>query len=469
MKKFPVSSGFIHFVGIGGIGMSGIADILVNLGYKVNGSDLRQNTMTERLTRKGINITIGHKAENVRDASVIVVSSAISKDNPEVLEARRLKIPVIKRAEMLAELMKMKMSIAVAGTHGKTTTTSLIAAILDQANLDPTVINGGIINAYNSNARLGSGDWIVVEADESDGSFTKLMSTIAVVTNIDFDHIDNFKDFSELSGLFKRFVENIPFYGTGILCLDHPEVAKISTRILDRKIITYGLNNAADVSCTNVELTEYGATFDVIFSEAISKKYGVSRIWRNFSSNMFGSHNVQNALAAICVGLDLRISEENMKLALGSFMGVRRRFTKVAEINGVTIIDDYGHHPVEIASVLKAARSSCKGKIYAVIQPHRYTRLRNFLPDFAQCLELSDYAFVTPIYSAGEQSNGVDHFTLLKVLNENDRVPSDFAQDINTLKLKIERMLKPNDFVIFLGAGDITRWSYELADLLGKQ
>ena len=469
MKKFPISSGFIHFVGIGGIGMSGIADILVNLGYKISGSDLKNNKMTERLARKGINITIGHKAENVKDASVIVVSSAISKDNPEILEARRLKIPVIKRAEMLAELMKMKMSIAVAGTHGKTTTTSLIASILDQANLDPTVVNGGIINAYNSNARLGSGDWIVVEADESDGSFTKLMSTISVVTNIDFDHVDNFKDFSEVSGLFKQFVENIPFYGTGILCLDHPEVAKVSAKILDRKIITYGLNSGADVSCSNVELTNFGAKFDVIFSESIAEKYGINQVWKNFSSNMFGSHNVQNALAAICVGLELRISEENMKLALGTFMGVKRRFTKVAEINGVTIIDDYGHHPVEISAVLKAARSSCKGKIYAVIQPHRHTRLKNFLTDFAQCLELSDFAFVTPIYSAGEQNNGVDHYTLLKVLNENNRVPTDFAQDVNTLKSKLEEKLKPDDFVIFLGAGDITVWAYELADLLGKQ
>ena len=267
MRKFPIYSGFIHFVGIGGIGMSGIADILVNLGYKVNGSDLKENAMVERLSRKGVNIVIGHKAENVRGASVVVVSSAISKDNPEVLEARRLKIPVIKRAEMLAELMKMKMSIAVAGTHGKTTTTSLVAAILDQANLNPTVINGGIINAYNSNARLGDGDWVVVEADESDGSFTKLMSTIAVVTNIDFDHIDNFKNFDELRNLFTKFVSNIPFYGAGVLCIDHPEVAKVAAEIRDRKVITYGFDNSADVSCTNVKLTDFGAQFDVVFSQ----------------------------------------------------------------------------------------------------------------------------------------------------------------------------------------------------------
>ncbi len=468
MRKFPIYSGFIHFVGIGGIGMSGIADILVNLGYKVNGSDLKENAMIDRLSRKGVNITIGHKAENVQGASVVVVSSAISKDNPEVLEARRLKIPVIKRAEMLAELMKMKMSIAVAGTHGKTTTTSLVSAILDQANLNPTVINGGIINAYNSNARLGDGDWIVVEADESDGSFTNLMSTIAVVTNIDFDHIDNFQSFDELRDLFTKFVSNIPFYGTGVMCIDHPEVAKVAMEICDRKIITYGFDRKADVSCTNVKLTDFGAQFDVVFSQNIIDKYGVDGVWSGFSLNIFGKHNVQNSLAAICVGLELRISEENMKIALGSFMGVRRRFTKVAEIDGVTIIDDYAHHPVEISAVLEAARSICKGKVYAVVQPHRHSRLKNFLFEFGKCLELSDYCFVIPIYSAGEQNNGTDHFSLLKVLNENKKVPADFAQDVLTLRSKISDAVKSGDFVIFLGAGDVTRWAYQLADLMGK-
>ena len=468
MKKFPIQSGFIHFVGVGGIGMSGIADILVNLGYKVKGSDLKENAMTDRLSRKGVSIVIGHEAKNVQGASVVVVSSAISKDNPEVLEARRLKIPVIKRAEMLAELMRMKMSIAVAGTHGKTTTTSLVAAILDQANLQPTVINGGIINAYNSNARLGDGDWVVVEADESDGSFTKLMSTIAVVTNIDFDHIDNFGSFDELRELFTKFVENIPFYGVGILCIDHPEVAKIAAETQDRKIITYGFDRDADISCANVKLTGYGVQFDVVFSQNIIEKYNVDKVWEGFSLNIFGKHNVQNSLAAIAVGLELRISEENMKMALGSFMGVKRRFTKVADINGVTIIDDYAHHPVEISAVLKAARSVCKGKIIAVMQPHRHSRLKNFLPEFAKCLELSDYCFVLPIYSAGEQNNGVDHFSLLKVLNENKKVPSDFAQDIQTLKSKISDMLASEDFVVFLGAGDITHWAYQLADLMGR-
>lgn len=468
MKQFPLPLGFMHFVGIGGIGMSGIADILVNLGYKVRGSDLKENTLTERLSRKGVDVVIGHKAENVRGASVVVVSSAISKDNPEVLEARRLKIPVIRRAEMLAELMRMKMSIAIAGTHGKTTTTSLVAAILDQANLNPTVINGGIINAYNSNARLGDGDWIVVEADESDGSFTRLMSTVAVVTNIDFDHIDNFKNFDELRGLFAKFVENIPFYGVGILCIDHSEVAKIASETLDRKIITYGFDNKADVSCTNVQLTSSGTRFDVIFSQNMVDKYNINKVWKGFSLNIFGKHNVQNSLAAIAVGLELRISEESIKLALGAFMGVKRRFTKVTEVNGVTIIDDYAHHPVEISAVLNTARSVCKGKVIAVIQPHRYSRLKNFLSEFAKCLELSDYCFILPIYSAGEQNSGIDHFSLLKVLNENKGVPADFAQDVQTLKSQISSIVAPGDYVVFLGAGDVTRWAYQLADLMGK-
>lgn len=467
MKKFPVSVGIIHFVGIGGIGMSGIADILVNLGYKVSGSDLKENAMTARLARKGVNVIIGHNTNNVHGASVTVVSSAISKDNPEILEARKLKIPVIKRAEMLAELMKMKSSIAVAGTHGKTTTTSLIAAILDQANIDPTVINGGVINAYNSNARLGSGDWVVVEADESDGSFTKLMSTIAVVTNINFDHTDNFKDFSELRNLFMQFVENIPFYGTAILCIDHPEVEKIANNTTDRAIITYGLSQTADVSCENINISQNGSGFDIIFSEKIMEKYGIKhKSWKNFSLSMFGKHNVQNALAAVSVALELNISEDNMRIALGSFMGVKRRFTKVADINGITIIDDYAHHPVEIEAVLKAAKSWCTGKIFAVMQAHRHTRLANFLNDFAKSLELSDYVFITPIYSAGEKNNDVDHFSLLKKIHENGAVQADFVQDIQTLKEKISGTMSSGDFIIFLGAGDITQWAYNFANLL---
>lgn len=463
MIRFSNNSGVIHFVGIGGIGMSGIADILVNLGYEVTGSDLKPNAMTDRLGAKGVKIMIGHREENVRDAQVVVVSSAISKDNPEALAARKLKIPLIKRAEMLAELMKMKLSVAVAGTHGKTTTTSLVAAVLEQAKLDPTVINGGIINAYNNNARLGTGDWIVVEADESDGSFTKLNSTIAIVTNMDFDHIDNFKDFDDMRAVFLQFIENIPFYGAAILCIDHPEVAKIAESTLDRKILTYGFKNSADISCEDLTFLPHGIEFSVVFSEEISQKYNVPRKWENITLNMFGTHNVQNALAAIGVALQLRISEDNVRTAFGSFMGVQRRFTKVAEINGVTIIDDYGHHPVEIEATLKTARSVCQGQIFALMQPHRYSRLHNFLYDFAKVLELSNQVYITPIYSAGEQNNGTDHFSLLKQLKENDVVPADFVHDVEDLHNKIFDKLQHGDYIVFLGAGDITRWANELA------
>ncbi|MBR1734148.1 MAG: UDP-N-acetylmuramate--L-alanine ligase [Alphaproteobacteria bacterium] len=450
--------------------MSGIADILLNLGYNVRGSDLKENAMITRLTRKGVKVTIGHEANNVHGASVVVVSSAISKDNPEILEARKLHIPVVKRAEMLAELMKMKYSVAVAGTHGKTTTTSLVAAILDQAGMDPTVINGGVINAYNSNARLGSGEWVVVEADESDGSFTKLASTIAVVTNIDFDHIDNFKDFSELRGLFSQFVESIPFYGVGILCIDHPEVAKVAANTVDRRIITYGLSEKAAVSCQNLTLSASGSHFDVCFSDELIKNFSLKQnCWKNISIPMFGKHNAQNALAAISVAVELGISEENVRIALGSFMGVKRRFTRVAEINGVTVIDDYAHHPVEIAAVLNAARTSCSGNIYAVMQPHRHTRLKNFLDDFAKVLELSDHAFITPIYSAGERHNDVDHFSLLKKIQENGTVKADFVQDVSTLAAKISPILRSGDFVIFLGAGDITQWAYNFPNFFNTE
>ncbi|MDR2107369.1 MAG: UDP-N-acetylmuramate--L-alanine ligase [Holosporaceae bacterium] len=471
MKKFPAGAGRVHFIGIGGIGMSGIADILVNLGYKVSGSDLRENTLTAGLARKGVCIAIGHNPENVRGAFVAVVSSAVPPDNPEIAEAGRLGIPVIKRAEMLSELMKMKKSIAVAGTHGKTTTTSLIAAVLDQASLDPTVVNGGLINAYNSNARLGSGDWIVVEADESDGSFTRLMSTIAVVTNIDFDHIDNFKDFSELSGMFEAFIKNIPFYGSAILCVDHPEVKKIAERMADRRVITYGISSrSAGVSCANMKLSEQGAEFDVIFSKDIAERYGLAVDgWKKFGLNMFGAHNVQNALAAISTGLELAVSEEDMRMALGSFMGVKRRFTVVAEIDGVKIIDDYAHHPAEITAVLDAARIAAgRGRIFAVIQPHRYTRLRNFLSDFALALERSDYVFVTPVCSAGEQPNGFDHFSLLNLINKNGVVKADFVPDPVSLRDKIGGELRSGDSVIFLGAGDITVWARSIADELLK-
>jgi UDP-N-acetylmuramate--alanine ligase len=339
--------------------------------------------------------------------------------------------------------------------------------MLDQAGLDPTVVNGGVINAYNSNARLGSGDWIVVEADESDGSFTKLLSTVSVVTNINFDHADNFESFEELRNMFITFVENIPFYGAAVLCADHPQVRRIAEKIVNRRVVTYGLTNEnTDVSCENMILSRNGAEFDVIFSPETVKRYGLAENkWKNFTLSMYGAHNVQNALAVISVGLELAISEDNMRIALGSFMGVKRRFTAVGDVNGAKIIDDYAHHPVEIEAVLRAARNICSGRIFAVIQPHRHTRLRNFLPDFAKVLELSDRVFVTPIYSAGEADNGTDHFTLLNLLRKNNAVRSDFAQNLSDLKSMTDGEIRSDDFVIFLGAGDITRWADEFCKI----
>lgn len=468
MRWFPVSSGIVHFVGIGGIGMSGIADILINQGYSVSGSDIKENVMTAKLERKGAKIFLEHSPANVSGASVVVVSSAVSNNNCEVQEARRLKIPVVKRAEMLSELMKMKKSIAIAGTHGKTTTTSLTAALLEQANMDPTVINGGIINAYNSNARLGAGEWIVVEADESDGSFTKLMSTIVVVTNIDFDHVNNFANFDELKSMFIHFIEGIPFYGLAVLCIDHQQVKEIADRIIDRRITTYGLDNSADISCSNMVLTEKGAEFDLIFSDKIADRYGITdrNTWTKIFLPMYGKHNVQNALSVIALGIELGISQDDIRLGLGSFMGVKRRFTQIANINGVKIIDDYAHHPVEIKAVLDAAKTICSGKVISVMQPHRHTRLCNFLCDFAQVLELSDYVYVTPIYSAGEEDNGVDHTSLLEVIWKNGAVSAKFVENEKRLCEFLSTQVASGDYVIFLGAGDITKWAHTTAQLL---
>lgn len=469
MKGFVRNVGTIHFVGIGGIGMSGIASILVNLGYKVSGSDLHANSMVEGLMRKGVNITIGHHASNVHGASVVVISSAVMPNNVEVQEARRLKIPVVQRAEMLAELMKMKSAIAIAGSHGKTTVTSLVSSLLDQAGLDPTVINGGIINAYNNNARLGSGDWMVVEADESDGSFTRLHAQIAIVTNIDFDHVDNFKDSDELRNMFMTFIGNLSFYGLGILCNDNPEVARLISSIIDRRIITYGLHSPADISANNIVLSDKGAEFDVVFSEAIVEKYNVPSIWPKICLNMFGEHNVQNALSIVAVALELGISEEHVRVALESFRGVKRRFTKLVDWRGITVIDDYAHHPTEISAVIKAMRSLCKGKIIVVIQPHRYSRLRNFIDEFVTSLELSDYAFITPIYTAGEEPNGLDHFSLLNRLQDHNTTPAECVQDIDDLWEKIQPLLKENNSIIFMGAGDITNWAHRFSEYIKER
>jgi UDP-N-acetylmuramate--alanine ligase len=458
----PLDIGLLHFVGIGGIGMSGIAEVLHNLGYKVQGSDLAEGANTRRLVELGIKVTIGHRAENIGSAQVVVVSSAVKKDNPEVLAARARLVPVVRRAEMLGELMRLKWSVAIGGTHGKTTTTSMVAAMLDAGGLDPTVINGGIINAYGTNARLGAGDWMVVESDESDGSFLRLPAVIAVVTNIDPEHLDHYGTFDALREAFVRFVENIPFYGFAVLCSDHPEVQALIPRVPDRRIITYGLGANADIRAINVKLDRGGADFDVMLENRATNE---SRIIPGLRLPMFGQHNVQNALAAIAVAQEMGMSDETIRRALGSFTGVKRRFTKTGEAHGITVIDDYGHHPVEIAAVLRAARQAygTSGRVIAVMQPHRYTRLAALKNDFAACFSDADTVLIAPVYAAGETLiEGVDRDMLVNLVRRGghrDVTPLDGPGDLPGL---IWQMARPGDVVVFLGAGNITSWAHAL-------
>ena len=416
MQSMPLDIGTIHFVGIGGIGMSGIAEVMHNLGYKVQGSDIAENANVDRLRGLGIKIEVGHHEENLGEAHVIVTSSAVKAENPEVIAARKAMLPVVRRAEMLAELMRLKWSMAVGGTHGKTTTTSLVACVLEGAGLDPTVINGGIINAYGTNARLGDGEWMVVEADESDGTFIRLPATIAIVTNIDPEHMDFYGDFEQLKRAFRQFVEGIPFYGFGVLCIDHPEVQSLLPQLTDRKIVTYGLSPAAQVRGLNLVLDMSGAHFDAAISERVT---GGERIISNIHVPMFGQHNVLNALAAVSVAAEMGIPDETIRESLAQFKGVKRRFSKVGTIGGVTIIDDYGHHPVEIAAVLKAARTAAEGRVIAVVQPHRYSRLQTLFSDFCQCFNDADHVIVADVYPAGESPiSGIDRDALVNGLHD---------------------------------------------------
>src|SRR6266849_2461868 len=397
--RLPREIGPIHFVGIGGIGMSGIAEVLCNLGYTVQGSDASESANVSRLRDKGIKVSVGHKAEHVDGADVVVVSTAIKRDNPELMAARAQRIPVVRRAEMLAELMRLKSCVAIAGTHGKTTTTSMVAALLDAANFDPTVINGGIINSYGTNARLGAGDWMVVEADESDGTFLKLPADVAIVTNVDPEHLDHFKTFEAVQDAFLSFVENVPFYGFAVMCIDHPVVQTIVGKIEDRRIVTYGENPQADARLVDLVPMGAGSSFNVVFRD---RKTGVAHEIAGLMLPMAGRHNALNATAAIAVAHELGLADETIRKALASFGGVRRRFTKTGEWNGVTIIDDYGHHPVEIAAVLKAARAIVGGRVIAVVQPHRYTRLANLFDGFCTCFNDADLVLVAEVYPAGE-------------------------------------------------------------------
>jgi len=462
MRALPLDIGPIHFVGIGGIGMSGIAEVLHNLGYKVQGSDLAESANTRRLSALGIRVAIGHRADNLDNAQVVVVSSAVKKDNPEVLGARARLVPVVRRAEMLGELMRLKWSIAVGGTHGKTTTTSMVAAMLDAGGLDPTVINGGIINAYGTNARLGAGEWMVVESDESDGSFLRLPATIAVVTNVDPEHLDHYGTFDALRDAFVRFVENIPFYGFAVLCADHPEVQALIPRVADRRIITYGLGVNADVRALNVKLDRSGADFDVLIENRVTNQ---SRIIKGLRLPMFGQHNVQNALAAIAVAQEMGLADDTIRRALGSFAGVRRRFTKTGEAHGITVIDDYGHHPVEIAAVLRAARQAYggTGRVIAVMQPHRYTRLASLRNEFATCFADADAVLIADVYAAGETPIvGINRELLVDLVRRaghRDVAPLSSPGELPGL---ISKMAHPGDVVVCLGAGNITAWAHAL-------
>ena len=462
MRSMPLSIGTIHFVGIGGIGMSGIAEVMHNLGYSVQGSDLSENANVKRLRELGITVHVGHDPSNLGKSQVVVVSTAVKPDNPEVRAARSNFIPVVRRAEMLAELMRLKWSIAVGGTHGKTTTTSMVASILDMAGLDPTVINGGIINAYGTNARLGEGEWMVVEADESDGTFVKLPATIAVVTNMDPEHLDFYGTFDEERIAFQSFVQNVPFYGFAVLCIDHPEVQAMVGKISDRRLLTYGFNPQAEIRGANLRAGIGGVGFDVVIGRGEAQKTMVG-----VRLPMFGEHNVLNALAAIAVAKEMGIDEDAIVKALGQFGGVKRRFTKTGEAGGVTIIDDYGHHPVEIAAVLKAARSATEGRIVAVVQPHRYSRLSSLFEEFCACFNDADTVIVAPVYPAGEKPiPGFDRDALVSGLKTRGHrhvlvldEPEGLAQIVSTIA-------KSGDLVVCLGAGTITNWANSLPEEL---
>ena len=466
MRTMPLDIGTIHFVGIGGIGMSGIAEVMHNLGYQVQGSDIAENANVDRLRTLGIRIEVGHRPENLGDARVVVISSAVKADNPEVSAARKAMMPVVRRAEMLAELMRLKWAIAVGGTHGKTTTTSLISAVLDAASLDPTVINGGIINAYGTNARLGEGEWMVVEADESDGTFIRLPATIAVVTNIDPEHLDFYGDFEALKAAFRTFVDSIPFYGFATLCIDHPEVQALIPHLSDRKIITYGLGPVANIRGENVQLDMDGARFDVAVSDRIT---GGERRIDDVRIPMFGHHNVLNALAAIAVSAELGVDDATIRDGLARFTGVKRRFTKTGEVGGVTVIDDYGHHPVEISAVLKAARSAAAGRVIAVVQPHRYSRLASLFEEFCTCFNDADHVIVADVYPAGETPiEGMDRDGLIEGLHAHGHTHVTALLAPKYLAAVIDDIANPGDLVICLGAGNITAWAQALPEQLAK-
>jgi UDP-N-acetylmuramate--alanine ligase len=467
MRIVPQSIGILHFIGIGGIGMSGIAEVLAALGYQVQGSDVSEGYNLDRLRKQGISVFVGHEASNISGAALVVVSSAIKADNPELVAARAKKIPVVRRAEMLAELMRLKMAVAIAGTHGKTTTTSMVGAMLEEGDFDPTVINGGIVHKYGTNTRMGASEWMVVEADESDGTFTKLPATVAVVTNIDPEHLDHYGDYDSIKAAFRQFIENIPFYGFAVLCTDHPAVQAMIPELSDRVVVTYGFNAQADVQATNIRTLKEGSTFDVTFSMNVA---GEEFVLKDVFLPMLGQHNVQNALSALAIGARMKMPHAAMKNALAHFSGVKRRFTKTGEARGITVIDDYGHHPVEIQAVLKAARQAVtgtSGRVLAVVQPHRYTRLSSLFEDFCKCFNDADAVFVADVYAAGEAPiEGADKENLAAGLSAHGHKDVQILPSPEALAPMISQKASPEDFVICLGAGDITKWAYALPEQL---
>lgn len=473
MKGVGTDIGIIHFVGIGGIGMSGIAEVMHNLGYQVQGSDIAESASVERLRARGMVVHIGHARENVEGVAVVVTSTAVRRTNPEVAAALEARVPVVRRAEMLAELMRLKSTVAVAGTHGKTTTTSMIATLLDAGGIDPTVINGGIIEQYGSNARLGDSDWMVVEADESDGSFLRLDGTIAVVTNIDPEHLDHYGDFDGVKRAFVEFIHNVPFYGAAVLCVDHPQVQAVIGQVRDRKVVTYGFSLQADICGVNIRSLEGGNTFDVI----VRQRGLEDRRIEGVHLPMPGRHNVQNALAAIAVSIEMGCSDEVIRTGFARFGGVRRRFTKVGSLaldgGAVTVIDDYAHHPVEIRAVLAAAREAVAGsggRVIAVAQPHRYSRLNDLMNDFQSCFDDADIAYVAPVYPAGEEPlQGVDHTALVAGMKARGHRAAREIAGAGALADVLAGEIAPGDMVVCLGAGDITRWAAGLAPAIAAK
>jgi len=465
LRPTPFELGPVHFVGIGGIGMSGIAEIMIKIGYKVQGSDAKASANTERLQKLGATIFIGHEAAHVTEGvSALVYSTAVKADNPEMVAARARRIPLVRRAEMLAELMRLQFSVAVGGTHGKTTTTSMVAALLDAGDMDPTVVNGGIINAYGTNAKVGDGDWIVVEADESDGSFLRLKSTVAIVTNIDAEHLDHWGSFDAVKKGFVDFVENIPFYGFAAVCVDHPEVLALTAKVENRRLIPYGTSPQAQVRCTNIAFGPEGATFDVVFANIGQEPV----TWAGLKLPMTGNHNVSNATAAIAVARELGVSEADIRKGLEGFGGVKRRFTTTGVANGIRVIDDYGHHPVEIAAVLRAARQVVDqggegGRVIAVVQPHRYTRLHDLMTEFSTCFHDADAVIVADVYAAGEAPiEGVGKDALVEALQRHGHRHAVGLENPAALAGLVAAEAKPGDLVVCLGAGDITQWAYAL-------